>query len=384
VGKNIVILGSTGSIGQRTLDVMQGLGEGWRVVGLAAGANWQKLADQARQFRPGHVVISDARYYEPLKEALKDLPIQVSAGNSAVEDLASLPEANFVLCAIVGAQSLLSVLRAIDSGKEVGLASKEALVLAGDQVMSRARAKGVPILPVDSEHSAVFQALQAGRQQDVRRIILTASGGPFRNWKVQDIQSATLDQALAHPTWAMGRKITIDSATMMNKSLEIIEAHHLFDASADKIDIVVHPESIVHSLVEYCDGAVIGQLSVPDMAIPIQLALTWPERKGCIGQGLDLTTIGRLNFYKPDFEKFPALRLAYDVVRRGGTAGAVLNAANEQAVDIFIKGRIKFGKIVEMIERVLADHTWVAKPSLEQLIQADQWARNEVNRCLQT
>jgi len=384
VGKNIVILGSTGSIGQRTLDVMQGLGEGWRVVGLAAGANWQKLADQARQFRPGHVVISDARYYEPLKEALKDLPIQVSAGNSAVEDLASLPEANFVLCAIVGAQSLLSVLRAIDSGKEVGLASKEALVLAGDQVMSRARAKGVPILPVDSEHSAVFQALQAGRQQDVRRIILTASGGPFRNWKVQDIQSATLDQALAHPTWAMGRKITIDSATMMNKSLEIIEAHHLFDASADKIDIVVHPESIVHSLVEYCDGSVIGQLSVPDMAIPIQLALTWPERKGCIGQGLDLTTIGRLNFYKPDFEKFPALRLAYDVVRRGGTAGAVLNAANEQAVDIFIKGRIKFGKIVEMIERVLADHTWVAKPSLEQLIQADQWARNEVNRCLQT
>jgi len=363
---------------------MQGLGEGWRVVGLAAGANWQKLADQARQFRPGHVVISDARYYEPLKEALKDLPIQVSAGNSAVEDLASLPEANFVLCAIVGAQSLLSVLRAIDSGKEVGLASKEALVLAGDQVMSRARAKGVPILPVDSEHSAVFQALQAGRQQDVRRIILTASGGPFRNWKVQDIQSATLDQALAHPTWAMGRKITIDSATMMNKSLEIIEAHHLFDASADKIDIVVHPESIVHSLVEYCDGSVIGQLSVPDMAIPIQLALTWPERKGCIGQGLDLTTIGRLNFYKPDFEKFPALRLAYDVVRRGGTAGAVLNAANEQAVDIFIKGRIKFGKIVEMIERVLADHTWVAKPSLEQLIQADQWARNEVNRCLQT
>jgi len=383
VGNQIVILGSTGSIGKRTLDVIQGLGEGWRVAGLAAGSNWQILAEQAKRFRPKHVVISNPKHYEHLKQALHDLPITVSAGTSAVADLATLPEADFVLCAIVGAQSLLSVLQAIDAGKTVGLASKEALVLAGDQVMSRARAKGVQVLPVDSEHSAVFQALNAGRREDVRRIILTASGGPFRNWSKQSIQSATLAQALAHPTWSMGKKITIDSATMMNKALEIIEARYLFDVSADRIGVLIHPESIIHSLVEFCDGSVIGQLSVPDMAIPIQLALTWPERRPCIGRGLNLAQLGRLNFAEPDFEKFPALRLAYQVAEKGGTAGAVLNAANAQAVAIFIKDQLQFGEIVEIIERVLADHTWVAKPTLEDLLQADQWARNEVNRCLQ-
>jgi 1-deoxy-D-xylulose-5-phosphate reductoisomerase len=382
VGKKIVILGSTGSIGRRTLDVAQGLGEECQVVGLAAGSNWQELAKQARKFKPGHVAIADERYFELLSNALKDLPIEVSAGEQAVRELTRLPEANFVVCAIVGAQSILSVLDAIEAGKDIGLASKEALVLAGEQVMERVRAKGVNLLPVDSEHSAVFQCLQAGRRQEVNRIILTASGGPFREWSREKIYNATLEQALNHPTWSMGKKITIDSATMMNKALEIIEAKHLFGTPVDTIEVVIHPESIVHSLVEFCDGAVIGQFSVPDMALPIQYALTWPERRESIGQRLNLADVCQLNFYKPDHEKFPALRLAYEVAARGGTCGAVFNAANERAVEFFLDGKIKFGEITELVEKVLTNHDWISKPGLEELLQADQWARNEVTRCI--
>jgi 1-deoxy-D-xylulose-5-phosphate reductoisomerase len=382
VGKGIVILGSTGSIGQRTLEVVQGLGEGWRVLGLAAGGNWEKLARQARQFLPRRIVISEPRFLDRLREAVKDLPMEVAAGPQAVAELAELPEAEFVVCAIVGSQSILSVLRAIEAGKDIGLASKEALVLAGRQVMSRARAKKVNLLPVDSEHSAVFQALQAGKPKEVDRIILTASGGPFRDWSKDKIRQATLTEALAHPTWAMGKKITIDSATMMNKALEIIEAHYLFDVPPEKIKVLVHPESIVHSLVEFCDGSVIGQFSVPDMAIPIQLALTWPQRRDGIGKGLNLAKIGQLNFFEPDFGKFPALRLAYEVAEKGGSAGAVLNAANEQAVEAFIAGKIKFGEIVDMIECVLGRHNLIADPTLDDLLGADQWARNEVIECL--
>jgi 1-deoxy-D-xylulose-5-phosphate reductoisomerase len=382
VGKGIVILGSTGSIGRRTLDVVQGLGDGWHVIGLAASQNWQELAKQARKFMPRYVAIADERYLDLLRNALRDLPIEVCAGNNAVSNLSQVPEADFVLCAIMGAQSISSVLRAIDAGKDVGLASKEALVLAGEQVMSRAREKGVKLLPVDSEHSAVFQSLQAGRREEVNRIILTASGGPFRSWTKEAIYNATLEQALNHPTWAMGKKITIDSASMMNKALEIIEAKHLFDVSADAIEVVVHPESIVHSLVEFNDGAVIGQFSIPDMAIPIQYALTWPERKECIGRRLNLAEICQLSFYKPDYEKFPALRLAYEVASRGGTCGAVFNAANERSVEYFMSGEIKFGEITKMVERVLVDHDWISKPGLEDLLRADQWARDEVDRCI--
>ncbi len=352
------------------------------MVGLAAGSNWEKLARQARQFVPRQVVLSDPRHMDQLRNALRDLPIKVSAGASEVVELAGLPEADFVLCAIVGSQSILPVLRAIEAGKEIGLASKEALVLAGRQVMRSAKEKKVNLLPVDSEHSAVFQALQAGKPREVSRIILTASGGPFRDWTKEKIRHATLNEALAHPTWAMGKKITIDSATMMNKALEIIEAHYLFDVPAEKIQVLIHPESIVHSLVEFCDGSVIGQFSVPDMAIPIQLALTWPSRENGIGKGLNLARVGQLNFFDPDFGKFPALRLAYEVAKKGGTAGAVFNAANERAVETFIAGKIKFGEIVDMIESVLGRHDWIADPSLEELLQADQWARNEVNECL--
>jgi len=382
VGKNIVILGSTGSIGKRALDVVDGLGDAYRVVGLAAGTNWQELADQARRLLPRRVVISDPRYEERLRDAVKDLPVEVGSGDQALEELSALPEADFVLCAIVGAQSIRSVLCAVEAGKDIGLASKEALVLAGTLVMSRVREKGVRLLPVDSEHSAVFQSLQSGRSGEVRKIILTASGGPFRDWPAEKIRTATLDQALEHPTWSMGRKITIDSATMMNKALEIIEAHYLFDVPADTIGVLIHPESIVHSLVEFCDGSVVGQCSVPDMAIPIQLAMTWPERKPGLGKPLNLAEIGRLTFFEPDFEKFPALRLAYQVAAKGGSAGAVFNAANEKAVEAFVAGKIKFGEIVDIIERIFDNHLWMAHPGLEDLIQADRWARNEVNEWL--
>ncbi len=384
MGKRIVILGSTGSIGTRTIEVVRNLGEDWRVVGLAAGGNWRRLAEQAREILPKRVVIAEERFYHELKDALKGLPIEVSAGQEQVESLSAMGEADFIVCAIVGARSITSVLRAIDAGKDIGLASKEALVLAGRVVMSRAKEKGINLLPIDSEHSAIFQSMQAGDRKEVNRIILTASGGPFRDWPVERIRNATLEQALAHPTWSMGTKITVDSATMMNKSLEIIEAHHLFDIDASNIDVLIHPESIAHSFVEFCDGSVIGQLSVPDMAMPIQYALTWPMRSKCIGNHLDLSAVGRLHFHKPDFDKFPALKLGYEVADVGGTAGAVFNAANEQAVEVFIQGKINFGEIVDLIKRVLDRHKFKSNPELEELFELDRWARQEIIKCLQT
>ncbi len=331
---------------------------------------------------PRRVAIADEKNLTALKESLADLPIEVSGGEAAVESLAESPEADFVICAIVGARSILPVLRGIEAGKDIGLASKEALVLAGEKVISRAKEKHVHILPVDSEHSAIFQCLQGGRRSEVRRIFLTASGGPFRSWDKERIRRATVEEALNHPTWSMGRKITIDSATMMNKALEIIEAKYLFDVSVDTIDVVIHPESIVHSLVEFCDGSVIGQFSNPDMALPIQYALTWPERREGISKRLDLTEIGHLSFYKPDFDRFPSLRLAYEVASRGGTSGAVFNAANEEAVEAFLAGKIVFGEITEMVERVLSSHRVIGKPELTDLLESDRWARNEVNKCI--
>ncbi len=295
-----------------------------------------------------------------------------------------MSEANFVICAIVGARSITSVMHAINAGHDIGFASKEALVLAGKQIMSLAREKKINMLPIDSEHSAIFQAMQAGTSKEVHKIILTASGGPFRDWPTKKMQDATLSQALEHPTWSMGTKITVDSATMMNKALEIIEAHYLFDMPASQIDVLIHPESIAHSFVEFCDGSVIGQFSIPDMAMPIQYALTWPVRKNmCISKRLDLSAIGLLHFHKPDFEKFPALKLGYEVAQAGGTSGAVFNAANEQAVEIFIQGKIRFGKIVELIERVLDKHEFKSEPKLEELFELDRWARQEILRIAQ-
>ncbi len=378
MGKRVIILGSTGSIGSRAIDVIRALGAGWEIVGLAAGSNWKKLAEQAREFEPKRVVIADHRYHKELADCLCDLPIEVFSGEEQVEALAGMEGADFVICAIMGAKSIKSVIRAIRSGYDIGFASKESLVLAGKQIMLLARERGIRLLPVDSEHSAIFQAMQAGKQEEVERIILTASGGAFRDWPVEKMKEATLKEALEHPTWSMGTKITVDSATMINKALEIIEAHYLFDIDVSRIEVLIHPESIAHSFVEFCDGSVIGQFSVPDMAMPIQYALTWPERRVCIINRLDLSSVGRLHFYGPDFSKFPALKLGYEVARAGGTAGAVFNAANEQAVDMFISGKIKFGRIVELIEEVLDRHKFKSNPELDELFELDKWARREV------
>jgi 1-deoxy-D-xylulose-5-phosphate reductoisomerase len=282
------------------------------------------------------------------------------------------------VAAIVGAAGLPSTIAAVEAGKQVGLANKEALVVAGSLLVPLAERTGAALLPIDSEHSAVFQSMAAGRRSEVRRIYLTASGGPFRAWSTEDMARATLEDALRHPTWSMGPKITIDSATMMNKALEIIEARWLFGLSADSIEVLIHPESILHSMVEFKDGSVIAQLGTPDMRTPIQYALTYPERLEGAGKRLDFSTLRRLNFEPPDLERFPALRLGYEVARAGGTAGAVLNAANEAAVDAFRRGRIGFLDIVDITARVLGLHQLVRDPDLATLLAADAWARAQV------
>ncbi len=382
--KRIVILGSTGSIGRRAIDVIESLGDEYRIVGLAAGGNWKALADQARRVLPDVIAIADEKNYMKLKEEIVGVPIEVRAGKDAVIDLAGWSGADFILCAIPGAESIFSVLRAIDTGHNIGLASKEALVLAGSIVMEKAREKGVHILPVDSEHSAIFQSMQAGRREEINKIILTGTGGPFRDWPTDKIKHASLDQALAHPKWSMGRKVTIDSATMMNKALELIEAHHLFEISIDKIEILIHPEAIVHSLVEFCDGSQIAQLSMPDMAIPIAYTITWPERKYLMNiiRQLNLADVGKLSFYRPDTDKFPAIRLAYQVGRESGTAPAVFNAANEEAIKLFIERKIDFGQITELTERILNQHQKISKPNIQQLLEADTWARRKIAECV--
>jgi len=382
VSKSVAILGSTGSIGRRALDVLRALGPEWSVAGLSAGENWQELARQARAFRPPVVAVVAPEAYPPLKEALADLPIRVVAGQEGVLEVAGATGAQIVLCAIVGAASIEPAFAVVRAGKDLALASKEALVVGGQLLLAEAKRTGARILPVDSEHSAVFQAMQAGRESDVASIMLTASGGPFRRWSADDIRNATVEQALNHPTWSMGRKITIDSASMMNKGLEIIEAHYLFGLSADRIGVVIHPEAIVHSLVEFRDGSMIAQLSNPDMALPIQYALTWPQRTACIAPRLRLCEVAMLTFHEPDRAKFPALDLAYQAARLGGSAPAVLNAANEQAVGYFIEGRISFCQIVELTGTVLSGHRHQPEPTLPELFEIDAWARNEVTRCL--
>jgi len=382
VGKSVAILGSTGSIGERTLDVIRSLGGDWRVVGLTAGSNWRGLIEQAREFTPRQIAIADAQHYGALRDALGNSSIEVLCGPEGVAEVASLAEAQFILCAIVGSASIEPTLSAARCGKDLGLASKEALVAAGKLLLDQARNSGARIIPVDSEHSAIFQALQSGKKEELSQIMLTASGGPFLDWPIEKIKKATPAHAMNHPTWSMGKKITIDSATMMNKGLELIEAHYLFGLSADRIRVVIHPESVVHSLVEFCDGVMIGQLSQPDMAIPIQYALTWPERKAAPASRLDLAALGRLTFMEPDREKFPALDLARQAARMEGSAPAVMSSANEQAVECFAQGRISFPEIVELTAEVLSRHDYNARPNLPELLEIDRWARNEVLRCL--
>lgn len=378
--KRIAVLGSTGSIGRSTLDVASAMPDEVRVVGLAARSNWRFLAEQAHQHRPDAVAIADETHYDDLR---RECPsgTRVYAGPDGLIELVSRDEVNFVLAAIVGAAGLPATLAAVERGIDVGLANKESLVVAGAILMPLARERGGRLLPVDSEHSAVFQAMQAGRPNEVRTIYLTASGGPFRTWPRERIAEATLEQALNHPTWSMGPKITIDSATMMNKALEIIEAHHLFEIDPEQIVVLIHPESVVHSMVEFVDGSLIAQLGTPDMKTPIQYAVTFPTRRGGPAQRLDWRQARSLTFEPPDFDRFPALQLGYEAARRGGSAGAVLNAANEAAVERFRSGAVRFGRIAEITRRVFDRHRPMPRPTLAQLLECDAWARHEVRSC---
>ncbi|HXT59954.1 MAG TPA: 1-deoxy-D-xylulose-5-phosphate reductoisomerase [Pirellulales bacterium] len=376
----VAVLGSTGSIGQSTLEVIAASHGRLQAAALSAHSSLALLAEQALAIKPRWVVGADAeaarRYAWPRLPA----GVELLVGQEGIERAATDPEIEIVVSAIVGSAGLRGTWAALDAGKTVALANKETLVMAGPLVMDLARRRGTRLLPVDSEHSAIFQALQAGRREEVRRIILTASGGPFRKFTAEQMKSVTVADALHHPTWAMGRKITIDSATMMNKALEIIEARWLFDLEADQISVMVHPQSIVHSMVEFVDGSVVAQLSPPDMKLPIQYALTYPERRPGVAAKFDWSRASQLEFEPADFERFPALELGLEAARAGGTTGAVLNAANEAAVAGFLAGELKFTEIVPACRAVLEHHHFDPRPSLEQLIELDSWARQEVLR----
>ncbi|GIW92383.1 MAG: 1-deoxy-D-xylulose 5-phosphate reductoisomerase [Pirellulaceae bacterium] len=379
----VALLGSTGSIGRSTLEVIAASQGRLRAVGLTAHSQLELLEEQARQFKPQWIVATDepkARRY-----AWRKLPpgVELHFGLEAVNRLVSEPSVDIVVAALVGSVGLYSTWAALEAGKPVALANKETLVMAGPWVTELAKRRNAPILPVDSEHSAVFQALQAGRRHELRRILLTASGGPFRTWSIAQMSEATVAQTLNHPTWNMGRKITVDSATLMNKALELIEARWLFDLSPDQIEVVIHPQSIVHALVEFIDGSVIAQLSPPDMRLPIQYALSYPERWECPAAKLDFGQLHELTFQAPDFDRFPALALGYEVARRGGTAGAVLNAANEAAVAAFLEGRIKLTDIPAICRSVLDAHVFDANPTIETLVRLDAWARQEVTKWME-
>lgn len=378
--RQVVVLGSTGSIGRSTLDVVAALQDRAKIVALSANRNLAMLVEQARAVRPRWVVAAD-----PAVAAQTDwsgLPpeTELLVGPEGLQRVAADAEVDVVVAAIVGSAGLRSVWAALEAGKTVALANKETLVAAGPLVMRLVKQHGGCLLPVDSEHSAVFQALQSGRRADVARIVLTASGGPFVRFTAEQLANVTVEQALRHPTWEMGPKITVDSATMMNKALEIIEARWLFDLTPEQIDVVVHPQSVVHSFVEFRDGSVLAQLSPPDMRLPIQLALTWPERQPCPAPRMDFSRAFGLAFEPPDHERFPALGLGWDVARAGGTAGAVVNAANEVAVAAFLEGRLPFVRIVPACRAVLEHHDFETDPTLDRLWQLDAWARKEVCR----
>jgi 1-deoxy-D-xylulose-5-phosphate reductoisomerase len=373
--KRLAILGSTGSIGVSTLEIVSEHPERFQVVALTAGKNLALLEEQINRFRPDLVAVPDQENARRLKERLGDIGPRVLYGTEGLIACAVESPADMVVSAIVGAAGLEPTLAAIQSGRDVALANKETLVIAGELVMAAAAKSGCRIFPVDSEHSAIFQSLEGHRKVDVRRLILTASGGPFRNWSLDDLQEVTPQDALAHPNWTMGRKITIDSATMMNKGLEVIEAHWLFDIPVDNIAVHIHPESIVHSLVEYVDGALLAQLGIPDMKTPIAYAMTYPERLPLDLPALDLCRLGQLHFAAPDGQCFPCLGLAYDAIRSGGTTPAVLNASNELAVDAFLHERIGFLDIPRVISTVVAKHKNSSASDLEQILEADSWAR---------
>ncbi|QDV53051.1 1-deoxy-D-xylulose-5-phosphate reductoisomerase [Gimesia fumaroli] len=378
--KRIAVLGSTGSIGTSTLDVIAAHPQEMQLTAITAHNSWEQLAQQSKQFHPRWSVLSN----EGLKstaspDAFSD-STELLFGEDQIERVASSEEVDIVICGIVGAAGLKGAWAAIEAGKTVGIANKETLVVAGPLIMDLAAKNNAILLPVDSEHNAIFQALQAGHPQEVKRVILTASGGPFRGATLSELKDVTPESALAHPTWEMGPKITIDSATMMNKALEIIEAKWLFNLSADQISVVVHPQSIVHSMVEFVDGSVVAQLSPPDMRLPIQYALTYPDRIAGLNTPMDWSRSFELTFEPPDLEAFPALRLGFEVAEKGGTCGAVLNAANEAAVERFLAGEFRFCDIATSCQQVLESHQFDPDPDLEELFLLDGWARKEIKK----
>lgn len=374
--KRVLLLGSTGSIGTSALKVAKAIPERMQIVGLAANASVDALAGQVRETGVKQVALTDAAAAAKAR-ALLPPDVTVHAGAQGLVDLVNASGADMVLVAIVGTAGLAPALAAIERGMHLAVASKEILVMAGEAVTDGAKRKGVNILPVDSEHNAIFQCLEGHRHSDVQRILLTASGGPFRTLPAEQLPHVTVAQALKHPTWSMGRKITIDSATLFNKGLEMIEAKWLFDVPMEKIEVVVHPQSIVHSMVEFADNSVIAQLSHSDMCFPIQYAVTWPDRVPNNLKPLDFAKVGTLHFEAPRVEDFPAINLARHAGTIGGTLPAVLNAANEVAVEAFLNGQLPFPGIWQTVERVMEAHQVVAHPSLEALIEADSWARRE-------
>ncbi|MGB4725991.1 MAG: 1-deoxy-D-xylulose-5-phosphate reductoisomerase [Thermogutta sp.] len=378
--KTIAVLGSTGSIGRSALEVISASQGALRAIILVARSNTQLLLQQAQEQRPRLVIVTDPK--AAAAHSWRDLPpeTELRVGYEAVLEAVSADDVDMVLSAFVGIAGLRATWAALEAGKTVALANKESLVVAGSLITQLARKRKAQILPVDSEHSAIFQALHGGQEREVRRIILTASGGPFRSRKLTELASVTVEEALAHPTWKMGKKITVDSATLMNKALEIIEARWLFGVEADQITVVIHPQSIVHSMVEFVDGSVIAQLSPPDMRLPIQYALYFPERRPGIARKIDWATAMDLRFEPPDLERFPAIRLGLEAARMGGTAGAVLNAANEAAVECFLQGRLRFDQIVPVCAKVLEAHPFDPSPDLDAIFGLDAWARKEVER----
>jgi len=395
--RNIALLGSTGSIGRSTIEVVEASRGKLRILALSAHQRLQELCDQAKKLQPRYVIATDETAAGQFDWSALPRGIELLVGQSGLSHVVQHPDIDVVLAAVVGSAGLTGTWAAVEAGKTVALANKETLVMAGGPVMRLAAKTGARVLPVDSEHSAIFQLLHRSHHAPrdeivtrsvtptigVKRIVLTASGGPFRTWTKAQMDAATISDALSHPTWQMGQKITVDSATMMNKALEIIEARWLFDLAADRIDVVIHPQSIVHSLVEFIDGSVIAQLSPPDMRLPIQLALTWPERWPSPAKTLDLTQSLRLDFEPPDEDRFPAVRLGREVAMAGGSAGAVINAANEAAVAAFLAGSLQFTRIVPACRAVLESHNFVANPTLDELHKLDAWARQEITKIVE-
>jgi 1-deoxy-D-xylulose-5-phosphate reductoisomerase len=380
LSRRVVVLGSTGSIGTSTLDVIDHLGDRLLALGLSAHNNWETLFEQARRYRPRWVAVTDPAVARTLDHSRLDGDCRLLTGPDGVAAMASDPDVDVVVSAIVGSAGLAGTWAALEKGKTVAFANKETLVMAGPLVMDLAARRGGRLLPVDSEHSAIFQALQGTPIDQVERVVLTGSGGPFRGRKRADLAAVTVAEALRHPTWSMGPKITVDSATLMNKALEVIEARWLFGLPPERIEVIIHPESVIHSFVEFRDGSVLAQLSPPDMRLPIQYALTWPERTAGPARRLAWGELSAWHFEQPDHETFPALQLGYEVARRGGTCGAVVNAANEASVGRFLAGELPFLDIVPACCAALENHHYSANPTLAELADLDRWARQEVAR----